>query len=459
MEKSNIEKTASEVFFENLEAVKKGLEMQDYISNPEIDTVVFLAKKLGKPVLVEGPAGVGKTELAKVVATAIGVKKEDFIRLQCYEGLDEAKALYEWNYQKQLLRIQSNNIAAGENKLYWDDVKQNIFSDEFLLPRPLLKALRSENQVVLLIDEIDKTDEEFEAFLLEILSDFQVSVPELGTISAKNKPLVFLTSNAYRQLSDALKRRCLHLYIDYPTLELEREIVLKKVKGIDKNLADKLCSFVQNVRNLEWLKKKPSISETLDWAQALLALGAEKLDRNVVQQTLSVILKFREDVERVSGNIQQLLGSKTVVVQKKKEDEYEEEDYDDQDQNDDDNDQEDNSYCCQNCGQTIELDEPGICPECAYEEYKNQELEKIGTFLQTNPTCSHCGTTIVQNELKISCPTCGWVSEKYYSFCAAAHETEIENGKKAKCSHCDFSRSLTGDEKNTIDGFLAEFEL
>jgi len=303
-------------FFTSPEEVKKGLDRQAYLGSNEIPTTVFLAGKLGKPVLVEGPAGTGKTELAKVVASAL---RANLIRLQCYEGLDEAKALYEWNYQKQLLRIQANHLAQNSGEL-WSRVQENIFSEEFLLARPLLSALQSKKQVVLLIDEIDKTDEEFEAFLLEVLSDFQVSVPELGTIRATRRPIVFLTSNAQRDLSDALKRRCLHLYIDYPTPERELAIVLRKVEGIGTKLANQLVKFVQRVRELDWLKKKPSISETLDWARALMALGADQLNPELVKATLNVILKHQRDVEGVGQEVSNLLSGRPVVKVKEKED-------------------------------------------------------------------------------------------------------------------------------------------
>jgi MoxR-like ATPase len=304
-------------FFTSPDEVKKRLDRQAYLGSDEIATTVFLAGKLGKPVLVEGPAGTGKTELAKVVASAL---RATLIRLQCYEGLDEAKALYEWDYQAQLLRIQANNLEKKEEGV-WARVKGEIFSEEFLLARPLLQALMAEKQVVLLIDEIDKTDEEFEAFLLEVLSDFQVSVPELGTIKASRRPIVFLTSNAQRDLSDALKRRCLHLYIDYPTPERELAIVLRKVEGISAKLAKQLVNFVQRVRNLDWLKKKPSISETLDWARALMALGADQLNPELVKSTLNVILKHQKDVEGVSRETSNLLSGRPVVKVEEKEEE------------------------------------------------------------------------------------------------------------------------------------------
>jgi MoxR-like ATPase len=272
--------------FDNVDHVLEQLGKQDYICDKKIGTVVFLADRLQKPVLVEGPAGVGKTELAKVVAAATGRK---LIRLQCYEGLDEAKALYEWEYSKQLLYTQilkerftetmsgaSTLREAAERVGKEDSV---FFSDNFIVPRPLLNAITSDEPPLLLIDEVDKSDPEFEAFLLEVLSDFQVTVPELGTIKAKNIPLVFLTSNNAREMSDALKRRCLHLYIDYPDEELEKQILETKVPGVATGLVDDLVRMMGRLRQLD-LKKTPSISETLDWARALLALNAtEELDK------------------------------------------------------------------------------------------------------------------------------------------------------------------------------------
>ena len=267
----------------------------DYLSDESIATVVFLADRLGKPVLVEGPAGTGKTELAKSVARALDAK---LIRLQCYEGVDEAKALYEWNYKKQLLRIQ----AEGGREQSWEEVETNIFSEDFLLERPLLAAIRSADPTVLLIDEIDKTDFEFEGLLLELLSDFQVTIPEMGTVEAKQIPFVFLTSNNTRELSEALKRRCLYLYLDYPDLEREKAIVLARVPELPEMLADQIVRLVRSIRAME-LKKAPSIAETLDWARTLLHLGITEVDEAVAKRTMSVLLKFQTDIEKVAGHL------------------------------------------------------------------------------------------------------------------------------------------------------------
>src|SRR5690606_15844085 len=255
--------------FDSVEDVRDRLRKVDYLSDESIAGIVYLADRLGKPILVEGPAGTGKTQLAKSVAEISGAR---LIRLQCYEGLDESKALYEWNYKQQLLRIQA---SRGESETAgWDQIEEDIFSDDFLLTRPLLEAIRAEDPVVLLIDEVDRVEVETEALLLEVLSDFQVSIPELGTLTAKQVPLVFLTSNNTRELSEALKRRCLFLHLDYPDLEREREIVLAKVPGITEGLADQVARIVRSIRQLE-LKKPPSVSETLDWARTLLLLGVE----------------------------------------------------------------------------------------------------------------------------------------------------------------------------------------
>jgi MoxR-like ATPase len=286
--------------FGSVNEIQQKLLAQKYLVDEQTATIIFLAFQLQKPLLIEGPAGVGKTELAKALAQTL---QTDLIRLQCYEGLDESKALFEWNYQKQLLRIQA---TCSNPELKWDAAKQDIFSQEFYLERPLLKALQAEKQVVLLVDELDKSDEEFESFLLEALSDYQVSIPELGTVKAKSIPIVVLTSNNYREFSDALKRRCLHLYMSYPSFERELEIVLLKVEGIQGELARKLVAFVQNLRKMV-LKKVPSISETLDWARTLLLLGKGNLDEELIRTTLSVILKYQQDILKVEDKLSGLL--------------------------------------------------------------------------------------------------------------------------------------------------------
>jgi MoxR-like ATPase len=299
--------------FESVSQVQEDLSQQGYICGKNIATVVFLASRLEKPVLVEGPAGVGKTELAKVVAAATG---RDLIRLQCYEGLDEAKALYEWEYSKQLLytQILKEKLAetmAGATSLR--DAADRVgaedsvfFSQRFVVPRPLLRAITAEQPTLLLIDEVDKSDPEFEAFLLEVLSDFQVSVPEIGTVAARQKPAVFLTSNDAREMSDALKRRCLHLYIDFPPEEVEVRIVDAKVPGIDQRLVEELVGVMQRLRKLD-LKKTPSISETLDWARALLALNASELSEDLVRDTLNVILKYEGDIKKAQSELGRLV--------------------------------------------------------------------------------------------------------------------------------------------------------
>ena len=265
-----------------------------YLAGESTALVSFLAAKLGKPVLVEGPAGVGKTELAKALARAT---ERRLIRLQCYEGLDEAKALYEWNYRKQLLRIQIESSDAG-----WQEVQDDIFGEEFLLTRPLLQAIDADEPVVLLIDEIDKTDQEFEAMLLEVLSDFQISIPELGVIEAKSHPLVLLTSNNSRELTEALKRRCLYLWLDYPDVERELEIVRLHAPELTETVARKLVEVIHMVRKLD-LKKPPSIAESIDWARALLMLGADDIDGSVFERTMSIIVKHRTDLDVVAERV------------------------------------------------------------------------------------------------------------------------------------------------------------
>ena len=304
--------------FKSVKDVGEQLSKQGYISSHRIATVVYLAQQLEKPILIEGPAGVGKTELAKVVAASLG---RELIRLQCYEGLDEAKALYEWEYSKQLLYTQILKDRFAESMKGAKTVQEAadrvgdedsvFFSDRFIVPRPLMQAITSKEPTLLLIDEVDKSDPEFEAFLLEVLSDFQVTVPELGTVKAVTTPLVFLTSNDAREMSDALKRRCLHLWIDYPSEELEIQILDTKVPGIDKRLAADIVSMMNSIRDMD-LKKAPSISETLDWARALLALNANDMEDQVVGDTLNVILKYEGDVKKAQGELSKLLEKKTA---------------------------------------------------------------------------------------------------------------------------------------------------
>jgi len=290
---------------ENVEEVTLGLRRAGYLPGESTALVSFLATKLGKPVLVEGPAGVGKTELAKALSRYLD---RQLVRLQCYEGLDEARALYEWNYRKQLLRIQAEADGAG-----WETVQEDIFGEEFLLPRPLMTAIASDEPVVLLIDEIDKTDQEFEAMLLELLSDFQISIPELGRIEARTHPVVLLTSNNSRELTEALKRRCLYLWLDYPSREHELEIVRLHAPELGETIARKLVEIVQQVRELD-LKKPPSIAESIDWARALLLLGAEDIDEATFRETISVIVKHRTDLDTVAARIGVTLGSGVALA-------------------------------------------------------------------------------------------------------------------------------------------------
>jgi MoxR-like ATPase len=278
----------------SVQEVSSGLAEAGYLPGESTALVSFLAAKLGKPVLVEGPAGVGKTELAKALSRYLG---RTLVRLQCYEGLDEAKALYEWNYRKQLLRIQAEAADAG-----WQAVQDDIFGEEFLLARPLMTAIASPEPVVLLVDEIDKTDQEFEAMLLELLSDFQISIPELGRIEATTLPVVILTSNNSRELTEALKRRCLYLWLDYPELEHELQIVRLHSPELDEHVARKLVEIIHRIRELD-LKKPPSIAESIDWARTLMLLGASDIDSGTFSQTMSVILKHRTDIDTVASRV------------------------------------------------------------------------------------------------------------------------------------------------------------
>ncbi|MBU0970411.1 MAG: MoxR family ATPase [Proteobacteria bacterium] len=301
------------MLFKNVNDVQTRMEQAGYIPSPEISTIVFLAQETQKPVLIEGPAGVGKTELAKSIAACL---ERQMIRLQCYEGLDESKALYEWAYAKQLLYTQMlkekiNDVISDTASLAQavDEIARHedaFFSDRFLQTRPLLSAITSKDPVVLLIDEVDKSDPEFEAFLLELLSDFQVTIPELGTIAAQSRPFVVLTSNNYRDMSDALKRRCIHLYIDYPAIETEKEIVRLKIPGIEERLLDKVVQTVARIRELD-LKKKPCISETLDWARSLMILQQDEITEAVISRTLNTLCKHKTDYGVVRANIGQLI--------------------------------------------------------------------------------------------------------------------------------------------------------
>jgi MoxR-like ATPase len=288
--------------FASPELVGRSLRDAGYLANERICGVVYLGDRLGKPVLVEGPAGTGKTELAKSVARMSGMR---LIRLQGYEGLDEAKALYEWNYKKQLLRIQAGRAGRAGRQTEtadWTELESDIFSEEFLLARPLLAAIRAPDPVVLLIDEVDRLDVETEALLLEVLSDFQVSIPELGTITSTQTPLVFLTSNNSRELSEALKRRCLYLYIDYPSAEREQEIVLSHVPDLSGTLTSQISGVVRSLRQLE-LKKRPSVSETIDWARTLSLLGAREISTELVLSTLHILLKHQSDIEKAAAEL------------------------------------------------------------------------------------------------------------------------------------------------------------
>jgi len=282
-----------------LDDVRRGLRAARYITTPRVETALFLALTLEKPLLAEGPAGAGKTELGKVLA---GMLDTELVRLQCYEGLDEARALFEWNYQKQLLRIQADRTEGRS----WEDVSSHIFSADFLLERPLLRAIVAPRRVVLLIDEVDKADPEFEAFLLEVLSDFQITVPELGTIRAHERPVVVLTSNRTRELSEALVRRCLHLFVDFPGADKEAEIIALKVPEADEKLRAQVARFVAGLRRLD-LRKAPSIAETLDWVRGLCALGVRELDAATVRQTLSLVVKHEEDLRKAEGKVAALL--------------------------------------------------------------------------------------------------------------------------------------------------------
>ncbi|MCH9666833.1 MAG: MoxR family ATPase [Actinomycetia bacterium] len=285
--------------FADIDDVARRLAETGYLPDTATATAVFLADRLGKPLLVEGPAGVGKTELARAVAQATG---SELVRLQCYEGVDEARALYEWNHAKQILRIQAGNVGTGGDGEDWDRTKDDVFSEEFLLARPLLTAIRRTGPTVLLIDETDKADIEIEGLLLEVLSDFAVTVPELGTITASRKPLVVLTSNATRELSEALKRRCLFLHIDFPDADLERRILLSRVPELPERLAEELVRIIGVLRGMQ-LKKQPSVAETIDWGRTVLALGLDTIDDELIAATLGVVLKHQSDQIKASGEL------------------------------------------------------------------------------------------------------------------------------------------------------------
>ncbi len=285
--------------FENSAQVAEQLAAVDYLADEAIASTVFLADRLAKPVLVEGPAGTGKTQLAKSVAELTGAR---LIRLQCYEGLDESKALYEWNYRKQLLRIQASQVGVGEGSSDWSELEEDIFDEAFLLTRPLLEAIRATEPVVLLIDEVDRVELETEALMLEVLSEYQVSIPELGTVKASQIPMVFLTSNNTRELSEALKRRCLFLHVGYPDVDRERLIVETRVPGISGELAEQIARIVRSLRAMD-LRKAPSVSETIDWAKTLVVLGKETIDEKDAVETLHILLKYQSDIERASAEL------------------------------------------------------------------------------------------------------------------------------------------------------------
>ena len=305
--KGNKKKSKKTSNFSTVQSVEDSLRNLDYIADKTLSTTLFLSSQLQKPLFLEGEAGVGKTELAKVLATSLDT---ELIRLQCYEGLDSNSALYEWNYAKQLLHIK---MEEGQEKSSSKKVERDIFSQEYLIERPLLRALvqSKEKPVVLLIDEIDRSDEEFEAFLLEILSDFQITIPEMGTVRAENKPLVILTSNRTREIHDALKRRCLYLWVDYPSFDKEVEIISTKVPGITSSLAEQITRLMGQARQMDFYKR-PGVAETLDWAQALIALEKKKLDENAVSETIGCILKYQDDIKRIKeeeGGLERMVAS------------------------------------------------------------------------------------------------------------------------------------------------------